>query len=41
MRCMRSYMMYELLLDDLLEELENKGIDISKLNLQEETDESL
>lgn len=33
--------MYELLLDDLLEELENKGIDISKLNLQEETDESL
>lgn len=41
MRCMRSHIMYELLLDDLLEELENKGIDISKLNLQEETDESL
>lgn len=33
--------MYELLLDDLLEELENKGIDTSKLNLQEETDDSL
>lgn len=31
--------MNELLLEELLEQLENKGIDISKLNIQETTDE--
>lgn len=31
--------MYEILLEDLLEALENNGIDTSKLNLQEVTDE--
>ena len=41
MRCIRSHIMYELLLDDLLEELQNRGIDTSKLNIQEETDDSL
>lgn len=30
--------MSELLLEELLEQLENKGIDISKLNIQEITD---
>ena len=31
--------MNELLLEELLEQLENKGIDIFKLNIQEVTDE--
>ena len=31
--------MYELLLEDLLEELESNGIDTSKLKLREVTDE--
>lgn len=31
--------MSELLLEELLEQLENKGIDISKLNIQEIIDE--
>ena len=31
--------MNELLLEELLEQLENKGIDIYKLNIQEVTDE--
>lgn len=30
--------MYELLLDDLLKELEENGIDTSKLNIIEETE---
>jgi|MGYP000000139288 hypothetical protein len=31
--------MYEMLLEDLLEALENNGIDTSKLKIQEVTDE--
>lgn len=32
--------MYELLLEDLLKELEGNGIDTSKLNIIEDTDET-
>lgn len=32
--------MYELLLDDLLKELEGNGIDTSKLNIIEDTEET-
>lgn len=32
--------MYELLLDDLLKELEENGIDTSKLNIIEDTEET-
>lgn len=32
--------MYELLLDDLLKELEGNGIDTSKLNVIEDTEET-
>lgn len=32
--------MYELLLEDLLEELENNGIDTSKLKITEDTGET-
>lgn len=32
--------MYELLLDDLLKKLEENGIDTSKLNIIEDTDET-
>ena len=35
----RSHIMYEMLLEDLLEALENNGIDTSKLKIQEVTDE--
>ena len=34
-----GYLMYELLLDDLLAELESKGIDTSKINLIEDNSE--
>lgn len=37
----RSFIMYEMLLDDLLEALENNGIDTSKLNIIEENDDNL
>ena len=33
--------MYEILLDDLLEALENNGIDTSKLSIIEENDDNL
>ena len=32
--------MYEMLLDDLLDELEKNGIDTSKLKISEESDEN-
>ena len=32
--------MYELLLDDLLDELEKNGIDTSKIKISEESDEN-
>ena len=35
----RGIIMYEMLLDDLLEALENNGIDTSKLNIIEENDD--
>ena len=37
----RGVIMYEILLDDLLEALENNGIDTSKLNIIEENDDDL
>ena len=37
----RGVIMYEMLLDDLLETLENNGIDTSKLNIIEENDDDL
>lgn len=35
-----GYLMYELLLDDLLAELKTKGIDTSKINLIEDNSEN-
>ena len=37
----RGIIMYEILLDDLLEALENNGIDTSKLNIIKENDDNL
>lgn len=37
----RGVIMYEMQLDDLLEALENNGIDTSKLNIIEENDDDL
>ena len=37
----RGMIMYEMLLDDLLEALENNGIDTSKLNIIEKNDDNL
>ena len=37
----RSFIMYKILLDDLLKALENNGIDTSKLNIIEENDDNL
>ena len=37
----RGVIMYEMLLDDLLETLENNGIDTSKLNIIKENDDDL
>lgn len=37
----RSFIIYKMLLDDLLEALENNGIDTSKLNIIDENDNNL
>lgn len=35
-----GYLMYELLLDDLLAELESRGVDTSKINVIEDNSEN-